>query len=93
MRFDIGTLDSGEWSLPFGLLVYTPGIYADGYIVFVFLYICPFVYSSVRSSNTLTKITSKFWVKVSQIRISQQPLIRKRSYLGHGYLRGSGYIP
>ena len=25
--------------------------------------------------------------------ISQQPLIRKHSYLGHGYLRESAYIP
>ena len=41
----------------------------------------------------LTKITSKFCVKVSQMGISQQTLIRKHSYLGHGYLRGSAYIP
>ena len=42
-------------------------------------------------SVALTKITSKFCVKVSQMGISQQPLIRKHSYLCHGYLRGSSY--
>ena len=41
----------------------------------------------------VTKITSKFCVKVSQMGISQQPLIKKHSYLGHAYLRGSAYIP
>ena len=47
----------------------------------------------VRSSLMVTKITSKSYDKVSQICISQQPLIRKHSYLGHGYLRASAYIP
>ena len=67
---------------------YTLGIYAEGYLVFVFL----FVHLYVRSSVMLTKITSKFCVKVSRMGISQQPLIRKHSYLGHGYLGGSAYI-
>ena len=61
------------------------------------LSVCPFVCSYemyvrsfVRSfSIRLTKITSKFCVKVSQSGISQQPLTRKHSYLGHGYLGGS----
>ena len=35
----------------------------------------------------------KVSVKVSQMGISQQPPIRKHLYLGHGYLRGSAYIP
>ena len=55
--------------------------------------VCPFVCMIVRSSVTLTKITSKVCVKVSQMGISQQPRIRKLSYLGHGYLGGSVYIP
>ena len=49
------------------------------------------VHSFVVFSVALTKITSKFCVKVSQMGISQQPPIRKHSYLGHGYLRGSAY--
>ena len=67
-----------------------------------FLYLqhlCSWVYSFCLSlrlfvgySVRLTKITSKFCVKVSQMGISQQPLIRKHSYLGLGYLRGSAYI-
>ena len=31
MRFDLGTLDSGERSLPFGLLVYIRADYVSGY--------------------------------------------------------------
>ena len=42
---------------------YTPGIYADGYIVFVF----PFVRSYVRTSVTFVEFASKFCVKVSQV--------------------------
>ena len=42
-----------------------PGIYC--------LSVCPSVHSFFRSSVTLTKITSKFCVKVSQMGISQQP--------------------
>ena len=47
----------------------------------------------VRFSVTLTKITLTFYVKVSQMGISQQPPIRKHSYLAHGYLGGFTYIP
>ena len=50
---------------------YTPGIYADGYIVFAF----PFVHSSVRmfvrsfvrTSVTFVEFASKFCVKVSEV--------------------------
>ena len=42
---------------------YTPGIYADGYIVFAF----PFVCSFVRNSVTFVEFASKFCVKVSQV--------------------------
>ena len=40
---------------------YTPGIYAEGYIVFVFPFVCSFVRTSV------TEFASKFCVKVSQV--------------------------
>ena len=86
-----------SWLVKMGqrmLIYYTPSIYAEGYIVFSFrLSIRMYVSLFVRSSITATKITSKFCVKVSQMGISQQPLIRKYSYLGHWYLRGSAYIP
>ena len=43
---------------------YTPGIYADGYIVFAF----PFVHSSVRMFvSSFVEFASKFCVKVSQV--------------------------
>ena len=73
--------------------LYTPGIYAEEYIVFVLPFVRSYVRSFVRYSVTLTKITSKFCVKVSQMGISQQQLIRKHSYMGHGSLGGSAYIP
>ena len=69
---------------------YTPGIYAEGYIVFVF----PFVRSYVRlfvlpsrSWNLRQSFASKFlkWC------ISQQLLIRKHSYLDHSYLGGLAF--
>ena len=51
--------------------VYTPGIYADGYIVFVFPFVrssvCMFVCSFVRTSVTFVEFKSKFCVKVSQV--------------------------
>ena len=48
--------------------IYTPGIYADGYIVFAF----PFVRSSVRMFvrsfvRSFVEFASKFCVKVSQV--------------------------
>ena len=53
---------------------YTPGIYADGYIVFVFPFVrssvCMFVFfvrSFVRTSVTFVEFASKFCVKVSQV--------------------------
>ena len=46
---------------------YTPGIYAEGYIVFALTFVCSFVCSFVRSllSVTFVEFTSKFLVKVS----------------------------
>ena len=45
--------------------LYTPGIYADGYIVFVF----PFVRSSVCMfvRSFVVEFASKFYYKVSQV--------------------------
>ena len=48
------------------------------------MYVCSFVCSFVRSSVTLMKIMSQFCVKVSQMGISQQSLIRNHSHLGRG---------
>ena len=42
---------------------YTPGIYAEGYIVFVFLFVSSFVCTSFRR----VEFASKFCVKVSQV--------------------------
>ena len=50
---------------------YTPGIYADGYIVFAFPFVCSSVRMFVRSlvrffvrnSGTFVEFMSKFWLK------------------------------
>ena len=47
--------------------IYTPGIYAEGYIVFVFQFVCSFVCSFVRTSFRRVEFASKFCVKVSQV--------------------------
>ena len=53
------------------LSYYTPGIYAEGYIIFVFPFarssVRSFVRSSVRTSVTFVEFESKFCVKVSQV--------------------------
>ena len=46
---------------------YTPGIYADGYIVFAFPFVRSYVRSFVRTSVTFVEFASKFCVKVSQV--------------------------
>ena len=66
-------------------LNYTPGIYADGYIVFAF----PFVHSYVRSWN----LRQSFALKFLKWCISQQLLIRKHSYLDHSYPGGLAFSP
>ena len=54
-----------------GGYIYTPGIYAEGYIVFVFPFVCSFVRlfvrSFVRTSFRRVEFASKFCVKVSQV--------------------------
>ena len=53
------------------IYIYTPGIYAEGYIVFVFLFVCwslrMFVSSFVRPSVTFVEFTTKFYIIVSQV--------------------------
>ena len=46
---------------------YTPGIYADGYIVFAFPFVRSSVRMFVRNSVTFVEFASKFCVKVSQV--------------------------
>ena len=50
---------------------YTPSIYAQGYIVFPF----PFVHLFICPSVTFMEFASVFYVKVSPMGISLQPLI------------------
>ena len=42
-------------------------IYAEGYIVFVFPFVCSLVRLFVRTSVTFVEFASKFCVKVSQV--------------------------
>ena len=49
-------------------ILYTPGIYADGYIVFAFPFVCSFVRSLVRSLfRNVRRIYVKVFVKVSLV--------------------------
>ena len=75
---------------------YTPGIYAEGYIVFVF----PFVRSYVRSfvcsfvlPSVAWNLRQSFALKFLKWCISQQLLIRKHSYLDHSYPGGLAFTP
>ena len=68
-------------------LILPPGIYAKGYIVFVFPFIRSYVGSFPRVGLGFIEFASKFlkWC------ISQQLLIRKHSYLDHSYLGGLAF--
>ena len=75
---------------------YTPGIYADGYIVFAF----PFVRSSVRMFVSSFVLPSRSWnlrqsfaLKFLKWSISQQLHIRKHSYLDHSYPGWLAFTP
>ena len=71
------------------LFDYTPGIYADGYIVFAFPFVRSFVRSLVRffvrNSGTFVEFMSKFWLKFLKRCISHEPMVRNYSYLDHRY--------
>ena len=71
------------------MAIYTPGIYAEGYIVFI----SPFVRSSVRNFVLFVELLQSFTLKQHECSISHQPLIRKHSYLDHRYPGGSAFIP
>ena len=51
----------------FKIAIYTPGIYAEGYIVFVFPFVRSSVCMFVRTSVTFVEFASKFYYKVSQV--------------------------
>ena len=79
---------------------YTPGIYAEGYIVFVFPFVRSYVRMFVRSfvrSFVLPSVTwnlrQSFASKFLKWCISQQLLIRKHSYLDHSYPGGLAFTP
>ena len=80
---------------------YTHSIYADGFIVFVFpfvrTYVCSFVCllvcSFIRDSVPFLESLQSSMLKFHKWSISQQPLIRKHSYLDHRYPGGSAFIP
>ena len=72
---------------------YTPGFYAEGYIIFVFPFVCSFVRSSVRNFVPFVELLQSFTLKQIKWSISDQPLIRKHSYLDHRYPWGSAFIP
>ena len=56
---------------------YTPGIFAEGYIVFVFpfvgTYVCSFVCSFVRTFVLFVELLQSFTLKQLEWRISHQP--------------------
>ena len=71
---------------------YTPGIYAEGYIVFVLLFVCSYVRSFVLPS-VAWNLRQSFALKFLKWCISQQLLIRKHSYLDHSYPGGLAFTP
>ena len=80
--------------------LYTPGIYAEGYIVFVFPFVRSYVRMFVRSfvrSFVLPSVTwnlrQSFALKFLKWCISQQLHIRKHSYLDHSYPGGLAFTP
>ena len=76
---------------------YTPGIYDEGYIVFVFpfvsSYVRSFICSFVRTSFRQWNLRQSFALKFLKWCISQQLLIRKHSYLDHSYPGGLAFTP
>ena len=76
----------------YSFLLY-PGIYAEGYIVFVFLFIRLYGHSFVLPSITLVELRQSFMLRSLKWGKSHQPLIRKHSYLYHRYPGVSVFIP
>ena len=74
-------------------LFYTPGIYADGYIVFAFQFVCSF-FSSFVIPERVRGIYVKVFVKVSLVvYVSLEPMIRNHSYFNHRYPIGFALFP
>ena len=74
------------------LCFYTPGIYDEGYIVFVFTFVRLYVRSFVLPS-VAWNFRQSFALKFFKWCISQQLLIRKYSYLDHSYPGGLAFTP
>ena len=85
---------------------YTPGIYAEGYILFlsfrssVRMFVCSFVRLFVRSfvrsfvlPSVAWNLRQSFALQFLKWCISQQLLIRKHSYLDHSYPGGLTFTP
>ena len=73
--------------------IYTPSIYALEYIVFVFPFVCLYVRLFVRDSVLFVELLQSFTLKFLKCNISQQPLIRKHSYLDHRYTGVLAFSP
>ena len=69
---------------------YTPGIHAEGYIVFAFPFVCSFLCLCV---CYVRGIYESFLCRFLKWGISHEPLVRKNSYLDHRYPGGSAFIP
>ena len=92
-----------NWTIPFQILGvsgsfgvffhYTTGIYAEGYIVFVFPFVRSYIRLFVRTSVPFVELLQSFTLKFLKWGISQQPLIGKHSYLDHRYPGESAFIP
>ena len=79
-----------------GHIYYTPGIYAEGYIVFVFPFVCAYVGLFVHSFLLISvawNLPQSFALKFLKWCISQQLLIRKHSVLDHSYTGGLAFTP
>ena len=75
---------------------YTPGIYAEGYIVFAFPFVLSSVRMFIRSFVTLSRtwnLRQSFACKFLKLGISHEPLIRLHSHLDHRYPGGSAFVP
>ena len=65
--------------------IYIPGIYAEGYIVFVFPFVCSYFLPSL-------EFVSKFCVKVSQV-VYISATTHQKAYLDHSYPGGLAFTP
>ena len=72
---------------------YTPGIYAEGYIVFVFPFVRSYGRSFVRSYfRPVRGITSKFYVQATRVKYISPTTHQKAFIFGPRYPGGSAFI-